>query len=274
MAVIKYIENEYFSLSHSVDKHPIQSDFDFHIHDTYELFCLVRGNVDYMVEGRLYKLSEGAIMLMRPSESHSLIVNSSEKYERYVMNFKTTFLYDFGFSKQLLAPFRKRELGEKNMYLSSEFKHVSPLFYFESMFLDSNGASKREIALSALTALLCQLGTLFTGKKDIKTKKAPIEKELIEYVNQNLTGDITISSLAEKMHLSQSQLCRLFKRSTGTSVHDYIISKRLILFNKKIKNGLGVLQACHECGFYDYSAFYRLYKKRFGISPKEFKGDI
>ena len=273
MAIIEFVENEYFSLSHSVDKCPSQSDFDFHIHDTYELFCLVRGNVDYMVEGRIYKLSEGAIMLMRPSESHSLIVNSSEKYERYVLNFKPDLLYDFGFSKQLLSPFRNRELGEKNMYNSKEFGHVSPIFYFESMLLN-NGISKREAVLSALTSLLCQLSFLFLNKKDYINEETPPEKELIEYINANLTSDIRISTLAEKMHLSQSQLCRLFKKATGASIHDYIISKRLILFNKKLKNGLGVVEACHQCGFYDYSAFYRLYKKRFGISPKEFKGDI
>ena len=273
MAVIKFIENEYFSLSHSIDKQPVQSDYNFHIHDTYELFCLVCGDVDYTVEGRLYKLSEGAIMLMRPSESHSLIVNSKKKYERYVLNFKPSLLYDFGFSKQLLSPFRDRALGEKNMYISAEFNQVSGVFYFENMFLDVNGLTKRETVLSSLTSLLCQINFLFSSKEDYDSINTPLEKKLIEYVNRNLTKEIKLSSLAEKMHLSQSQLCRLFKKATGTSVHDYIISKRLILFNKKIKNGTGVLEASHQCGFYDYSSFYRLYKKRFGISPKDFKGE-
>lgn len=268
MAVIKHIENEYFSLSHSVDKFPKQADFDFHIHDTYELFCLVNGNVDYMVEGNLYNLSSGAIMLIRPSESHSLIVNGGGKYERYVLNFKPSLLYDFGFSRQLLSPFKNRELGEKNMYLSDEFKHAPPVFYFEGMFLEIDELPKRDVVLSHLTALLCQLNSLFLRKEDVKKESAAIEKELIEYINANLTNEIKISGLAEKMHLSQSQLYRLFRKATGTSVHDYIISKRLILFNKKVKNGTGVVDACHQCGFADYSAFYRLYKKRFGVSPK------
>jgi AraC-like DNA-binding protein len=53
----------------------------------------------------------------------------------------------------------------------------------------------------------------------------------------------------------------------GNTVYDYILSKRLILFNEKVKSGVPVVLASLDCGFNDYSSFYRLYKKRFGVCP-------
>jgi AraC-like DNA-binding protein len=84
-----------------------------------------------------------------------------------------------------------------------------------------------------------------------------------------LTKELTIEKIAEEMHISPSQVSRIFKRATGKSPHSYITTKRLLLFNKKKRAGTGVIDACHECGFRDYSAFYRLYKKHFNKAPTE-----
>ena len=91
MALINSFSGESFSFSHSIDDEPQDSYFPLHIHQSHELFCLVKGNVGYMVEGRKYRLYPGTALLMRSSESHKLIVNESTEYERYVINFSTEF---------------------------------------------------------------------------------------------------------------------------------------------------------------------------------------
>ncbi len=268
MAVLNAIEIEGFSLSHSIDEAPRDSDFPSHIHDSYEIFCLVRGNVDYIVEGTLYKLKSGAIMLMRPSETHKLIVNKSTEYERYVINFSGSLFSGTPFSMELLSPFKKRGLGEENMYLSSELGSISALAQIEKMINECGTFNKNDAIISNLSSLLSSINSAF----NIKEKKLPTkgaDAEIISYVNENLTSDLTIEKIARKMHISPSQVSRVFKKSTGKSPHSYITAKRLILFNKKLRNGLGVIEACHECGFNDYSSFYRLYKKHFGKAPTE-----
>ena len=114
MAVISYYKGDGFTFSHSCDKEPIDTHFAMHIHRDHEIFCLVRGKVGYMVEGRKYRLYPGTVLLMRSSESHKLIVNESEEYERYVINFSTDFLVKNGFDISLLSPYLNRELGQKN----------------------------------------------------------------------------------------------------------------------------------------------------------------
>ena len=55
------------------------------------------------------------------------------------------------------------------------------------------------------------------------------------------------------------------------SIHKYVLEKRLILANKKIRQSVNPTVAASECGFADYSGFYRQYKKMFGVSPAKSK---
>ena len=98
-----------------------------------------------------------------------------------------------------------------------------------------------------------------------------IGKKLIWYVNENLTQEISLDSISEYIHMSPSQVNRVFRKLTGTSVYDYILSKRLIMAQEMISMGEGSISASQKCGFKDYSSFYRLYKKRMGGAPCEAK---
>ena len=268
MAILQSIEGEGYSLSHSIDKTPKDSDFPSHIHDTYEILCIVRGSVDYIVEGTLYKLKPGAVMIIRPSETHKLIVNKSTDYERYVLNFSGSLFADTPFSMELLSPFKKRELGEGNMYSQNELGKISAITFFEKMVDECLFFNKNDAIISNLSSLLCAINLSFKSRDGHESERGQ-EAEIISYVNENLTSDLTIEKIAEYAHISPSQVSRIFKRSTGKSPHSYIITKRLILFNKKLRGGAGVIDACQECGFHDYSSFYRLYKKHFGKPPSQ-----
>ena len=263
MAIISYFEGDGFSFSHSLDIEPQDSYFPLHIHDRCELFCLVRGDVGYIVEGRKYKLYPGTILLMRSGESHKLIVNSPTDYERYVINFSPEFLLENGFDSSLLSPYLKRELGQKNRYSPKDFDDFSPIHYFRKIENEASVVLPKSAVLSNLTSLLSSVSVAFLSKSN----KESDEGRIISFINDNLTKELSLQDIAAEMHLSPSQLSRVFRKLSGTSVYEYILSKRLVLFHEKTKNGLGTVEAAQECGFRDYSSFYRLYKKRFGVSP-------
>lgn len=264
---MEYIKGDGFSLSHTVTKAPNDSDFEPHIHENYELLCVVKGDVSYIVEGHSYKLSDGALMLMRSSETHKLVVDKSTEYERYVLNFSPSLVSKIGLSKALLAPFKDRSIGEKNLYLPEEFKHIAPASYFERAFTDVGNLGKSDVAISLLAPLLCEIKCAFDRKEEFTIRKRTLSEEIIAYINDNLKNDITIEKIATGLHISQAQVSRVFKKSVGASVYDYVLTKRLILFNKRAGKEKNIQELSRECGFRDYSSFYRLYKKRFGVSP-------
>ncbi|MBQ8145738.1 MAG: helix-turn-helix domain-containing protein [Clostridia bacterium] len=263
MAVLEHFESDCFSLSHSIDKEPKSDWFQLHIHDNYELFCLVKGKVGYIVEGHRYKLRPGSVLLIRSSELHRLVVNESYEYERYVINFSHDFFSKRGFDDNILTPYLNRELGKKNLYSAKELEPCSAIACFEKMTNEAKVINAEDAVFANLSYLISFINVVFAAKKEDEQE----ENSIIAYINENLTNDISVSDVARFAHLSQSQLSRVFKELSGTSVYEYILSKRLILFQEKIRQGKSAIKASTECGFGDYSSFYRLYKKRFGVPP-------
>ena len=99
-------------------------------------------------------------------------------------------------------------------------------------------------------------------------------KKIINYINDNYSHPISLDSLCEKFFISKYYLCRIFKKHTGLSVHQYIKEKRLLLFEELQKEG----KSCTECaalsGFSDYSSFYRAYVNKYGKSPEKIKSKV
>lgn len=252
-------EDDGIQFSHSVTPNPKGNKFDLHVHDPYEILCFVSGQASYLVEGRKYTLTPGCLMLMRSTEAHTL-VRPQGVYERYVIHFRADAI---DIPPVLLAPFDARELGERNRYRPSEFSGFDTIEFFARMERACTEYPHHSVALSGLISLLCAIGEAFPQKESRGTAADDaVGREILRYVNANLTENISLSDVASLVHLSTTQVNRIFKRLTGTTVYDYVLSKRLTMAEGLIESGEGAMEASRRCGFQDYSSFYRLYKKR------------
>ena len=269
----RYKTKSGMSVSHSSAKNPSDSEFELHIHDQYEILCTISGNVGYLVEGREYDMYPGSIILTRPAETHKLTVKGKGIYERYVLAFRADDIKSLGFSEDILMAFNNRQLGEKNQYFSGEFVNISPESFFKEMMRQCTEGDTQTVILSNLAALLCSINSAFLKKNtmDATTTNNDVGKEILDYVNKNLTSEISLESVSAHVHMSPSQLNRIFRKMTGTSVYDYVLSKRLIMVQELISSGVGAVSASQRCGFGDYSSFYRVYKKRTGKAPASAK---
>jgi AraC-like DNA-binding protein len=89
----------------------------------------------------------------------------------------------------------------------------------------------------------------------------------IRYLNENLTRDMNLDTIARRFFVSKYYLCRAFKKHNGVSVHGYINHKRIMYAKQLIEQGDTASGAAYKVGFGDYSAFYRAYVKIIGKSP-------
>lgn len=261
------------TFSHLKKTDPDGRHYPLHVHNDYEMLCFISGNASYLVEGREYVMSQGCLMLMRPAESHRLKVRGRGQYERYVINFTPELLSEYGISPSILSAFTDRELGESNQYLAGEFCGIEPMGLFRQMEQECQCLDNpREAIALNLAALMCAVNTAFRSKQSRESMEAEremnaLDRALMDYVNQNLTGEISLEAVSEYVHVSPSQVNRIFKRLTGTSVYDYVLTKRLVMARELMAGGEGAMAASQKCGFKDYSSFYRLYKKRTGSFP-------
>lgn len=259
---------------YDIDENPEAKYFGMHIHDQYEVYYLVSGEVNYLVEGHEYPLQPGMLMIMRPGESHAAKILKKKTYKRYYINFHATLLDEIDPEYKLLRAFTDRELGCENLYSGAEFENIFPLTLFEAMHKEVGDEYQKRLNVRIyLLLLLEEINRIFDKRENIGYQTMEtLPERMVAYVNAHLTEELSVSSLADKFYLSTSQFSRVFKKATGASVWEYVIRKRLTMAKEAIRNGRCAKEASILCGFGDYSVFYRAYVKHFGCSPTEEKG--
>ena len=96
---------------------------------------------------------------------------------------------------------------------------------------------------------------------------------VIDYIGQNISLISDLSFIEAVFHYSNSHMNRIFRKTLGVSVWQYITAKRLDLAFNLIAEGFSAKSAAVRCGFTDYSVFYKSFLKHFGKPPSAFKSE-
>ncbi len=270
MSIIYEYNDNMLGFHHSIDKKPVEKNFRMHVHDQYELLYFVSGSGTFTIEGSTYNLTKDCLILMRPAEFHKISVSCDEPYERMVVHFKKEILSGIDSEGILTGVFDDRPMGEGNFYAPEEFGKFDIKRLFEEMKTEGTAVEKQLAVTANLIPILRKLSTLsHTAKKHSPGKrKNEVFSELVYFINRHISDNLSLDILSDHFFLSKSQLNRIFKDMTGTSLWEYVVIKRLMGARNLIHSGVPIIKASQQFGFADYSSFYRAYKKHFGISPK------
>jgi AraC family transcriptional regulator len=126
---------------------------------------------------------------------------------------------------------------------------------------------------SALTLHLLREYT--TGKPKLKQAGRRLTRQMllraVEYIQDQLGKELTVSSVAEAVSMSPYYFTRLFKEATGKSPHQFIIEARVSKARHLLERGnISISEAAYEVGFVDQSHLTRHFKRAFGLPPKAF----
>ena len=257
---------------HTMTENPDPKKFEKHCHTTYEILYVVNGSGKYITEGREYPILPGTLLFQRPFEFHYVQPDTEKPYERYALHFDYNIpRWDVGF-KDLMNSGEGNGIG---VYYTAEGADPSLSKAFSMLdFVDDglipNDADASRIQLM-LETVITQVLLLLMGS-EAKDSAASANKtvfSIIEYINENLTNEISLDDIARRFYISKYYLCRIFLKHTGASPFAYITAKRIALAQDLINAGERATDVAYKVGFADYSAFYRAYKKQTGRSPSK-----
>lgn len=98
------------------------------------------------------------------------------------------------------------------------------------------------------------------------------ERAVREYIREHLDQKITLDDLAGSVGLSRFHFGRRFRESIGFSPYDFVIRERVELAKTMLsRTDTDVLEVVNKCGFADQSHLTRVFKKRVGLTPGQFR---
>ena len=251
-----YIKDDFITLKYAKGSGAIQGR---EVHDRHEIIYFMGGNADFFSEKVRVTLSPDQIIIVPKGTYHQININGNEsEYHRCIFSF-----YDIsGFE----------ELIRKSLHDVSVVDMTPALrFLFRKIIEITKGsisdAEKKIITHSVLALIMNEFSTEVSVSKNTRAPSY-VTAQCIEYINSNLSDKININKIASFLNISVSTLTQAFKRDMNISVYQYILKKRLILAQQKIQMGEPSTTVAIECGFNDYSGFYRQFKKLFGTTPK------
>lgn len=254
---VRYIKSDEITFKHAKGMIDVVGR-EIHLYN--EIFLFLGGDAEFISESMKIKLKPNTIVLIPKERFHQFNrLSKPDSYQRYVLQFCD--ISDFsGLVSEVLSEIKV--IQEPGGLLS----------YFERLADDrKNIFSESEKAIllkSALAEILLDLKYL---SYDISEEESinSVVKSAVEYINEHITENIKIKAVADEIHFSKTYLSHVFKETMHISIYQYILKKKLILAYDKISNSVPAVKAAEQCGFRDYSGFYRDFRKYFGISPAQ-----
>ncbi len=246
-----------------------------HHHDFYEMYFLLDGKVSYWVNGEIYNLKAGDILLINPMVMHRPISTQNTVSERMVLWLEKPYLEGLSSEVPLNKCFDKEvSVLHPSASLRAELIDKLSLIIKETKNKDFGG---NLYASGILLQFLVEINRLSikSNQKLINNKEqTELISGVLEYINENYFNEITLEEIAKAFYVSKYYLSHEFSKSVGTGIYRYIILKRLLEAKRLLLGGASSKEACERCGFKDYANFYRAFKTEYGISPKEFKDSL
>lgn len=253
--------------------------------DSYELILVTKGTIFIQQDYEKYIINKGDILLLTPGLKHkgysfsakgtrfywvhfycncqTKTLNSSEVLSE-ISIYKNNPYFD-GFNSSILIPTFYKNLNiEKINILFRQLLHISQSNSYNTYSTDY-------ILTSLLIEISNQVIHSFLHNTD-NNKYSNTLNEILQWIDNNITQNISLQNVAYEFNFSKEYLARYFKKSMGMSMQTYINNLRLSKSkNLLLNSNLNIKEISKELGFIDEKYFLKLFKKYENITPKQYR---
>ncbi len=241
-----------------------------HYHTHYEILYITEGSRELVVNDKSsFKLDRHNIAFIKPYVPHKTISDDGCQYTRILVNFSSKNAGALrGISDyDILFPFNL-----KSPVMTFEKSVISEI---DSIMKKLSGNYSEDMKRIMLLELLTYIWEIKGNKEKVSTpfSENVIEK-ICEYINENYEKDISLDMLSEMFFINKYHLSRSFKKYMNISFTDYLNNIRISKAKEILKKGVSVTDAALFSGYSGITHFERMFKRKEGITPKEWKKQI
>ena len=267
----------------SIHYFEFKADFNFmgETHTYWELVYVNSGSAKVTADGEEINLNAGEIIFHRPGEKHAIASEPLAPPTVFIITFRSSGDYMSFFERRKMIvpnPFRKyiTEMindGNEAYILADDSPYEVPL----RKRADGLVGSEQLIKLNLETLLIKLIRSTVLPKSEApQTQKYKgLTGEIVELINNNIYGKITVAAIAKKLGFSRTHIELVFKKALGKTITEYMrelkINEAKYLLRKEMYT---VAQISDFLCFESPQYFFRVFKKQTQMTPKEYLASV
>lgn len=248
-----------------------------HNHKEIELIYVADGSITYnMSYSENIEVNKGDVLFI-----NSMVAHETETFDKstvvFILQFSLFDLYSKTFfdSEKYLQAFINSNNAQwykfkgslKNDFMSKRIESI----YAEMVEMQPGFEFRVYSDVYAIMGEFVR-NNIVKSSENLPGRYIKIMKEILDYINKNFTNDITLQSMCELSHMSQTHFCRIFKKVTGDTFIHYINFKRVYEAEKLLRRtDTDITNIAYSVGFSSSSYFCKIFKYYYKLSPMKYR---
>lgn len=254
----------------TVEPRTPQERFPLHDHEFSEIIIVLRGNGWHLLNDEQQLITCGEVFYIGPDDRHA--------FEQVNDLFLTNIIYRP--SARLLRPERLREIldpddrgGRRRWQLTEDaLGQLTPLLAELGKETRSDHPTSDEMAESLFVQLALALRRHRFAIDDESIPASARFGHLLAYLRRHCVEDLDVDEVARQAGYSPRTFNRMFRDSTATTPHQYLMQLRLSAAMQLLRTSEGsITDVAFACGFNDSNYFSSCFSKMAGCSPSEYR---
>lgn len=273
--IIEYLDNSHVRILHNTEPYNCEN----HYHNCVEVIFMYENECNVQFPTTEISLNTGDILVIPPYMMHQ--ITASKQVRQFIIMLDVELLLHFGIyasnpssindillcnkdnCPQIYDSIRDNIIDIINAYfINDNYWQLEVYSHFLYVLA--------QIGKNAPTTTKANELIMGSNHKEHYDKFA----ELLQYVDLNLSEQITLDAVSSHVGFSKYHFIRLFKEYTGMTFYEYLTNKRVQLAKELLKSNMGITEIAFSCGFNNQTSFCRTFKKEVGFPPTEYRQQI
>lgn len=245
-----------------------------HWHDAIEIISLTDGELMVSIDGKQYCLQGGDCIILPPYSVHSTL--STKGNSALLLQIPVD-----AFSDCLGALIQRKIICDpfaRDRTRMECLKSIRNLLQRIMELQEENGPAAGLKSAGVLLDILFEIYTGFSESGDISSDYAADRRNrerlsaVMVYTEEHYQEPVSLSDVAEELHLQVNYFCRIFKENTGMTYLQYLNEYRLgKIYQDLMETDIPLKYLLEKHGFTNYKLFRRMFSDHFGTTPGELR---
>jgi AraC-like DNA-binding protein len=238
-----------------------QQRFSAHTHPTYVLSLVTTGGLRFSCEGKVWTAPAGSICLINPGEVQTgepVNLDGWAYWSAYLAVDSMRSVTDEKWFTTMPPFFPARVIHDEDM------RAVLERFFVQIRAL-KHPLAQAELSSTCLSALLERFSC--PRREELLRPNPLLVRTVKDYLASHFSEPVSLDQAASVVDVSGYHLTRMFKLSTGLTMHAWLVQLRVERAQDMLIRGYPMAEVASDCGFSDQPHMNRWFRRILGMTP-------